>query len=372
MTDAGPRFLPGQPIGYGMTPGVHHDVTDDRYDLGAPKAPYGMTPGQRHVIPDQIDLDAPPTPEQVQLDDSPHPLSAPPGNEHKGSPIGWRVRDSAGNVVAELHNVNTRDYQAKQVEAVGQSLIEQAITPEDKEAAQRATAFGKAMVGIAPSSEITKRMVAQYDTDIRNGISRSIQAEKSKRAAMRGSGGPGPAGPTKAQKFENQVDLDDAKLVESVVNNEQAQSKVNALRDMESDLDKLEAMVSSPDALAQRAAIMEYMKTLSGKQSTDIERRNLANANGIWDSMMNNIGLWTNDATLTKGYLSQFKRLVATLRGSVNKRKSQIGKEASDRLTHQPRFAGKDEATKKALGNYGRGVVTGDYGDSAFDPSLLK
>lgn len=368
MTDAGPRFLPGQPIGYGMTPGVHHDVTDDRYDLDAPKAPYGMTPGQRHVIPDQIDLDAPPQPDQVQLDESPHPLTPPPGNEHKGSPVGWRVKDSAGNVVAELHNVNTRDYQAKQVEAVGQSLIDQAITPEDKEAAQRATAFGKAMVGIAPSSEITKRMVAQYDTDIRNGISRSIQEEKSKRAAMRGSGGPGPAGPTKADKFQAGLDKELRGTVDGVIESERKDSKHAALAQLDNDVSEMESLLSAPNAMAQRVAVQKALLALTGKASRESEQAALTGASGKWEELKNKLSLWTSDdPQLGAKYIQEFKQMLRTQRQYVNSQRQLIGKAAAARARAEA--FGYPEEQRQLAADIAYGAMTGQYQGSAASPA---
>ncbi len=358
-----PGYIPGKPaVGYGMTPGMHHNVMTMKDDYKLPENPLDVpeAPGAAPTA------EAPaPTPSVSQM----NTFQAPPGKRI----VGWRVRDANGDVVSELHNVNTSGDRTKKIDAVGRALYDQAISQSDKESAQRARAYGLSLVDLVPPEEITKRMLSFYENDQRNLTNRSIQEEKSKRAALRGGGGP--AGPSKADKFENQVDLDDAKLVEGVVNNEQAQSKVAALRDMESDLTKLEDMVSSKDPLAQRAAVMEYMKTLSGKQSTDVERRQLSNANGIIDALINNVSLWTTDPTLTKGYVQQFKNLVQTLRGTVAKRKAQIGKEASDRLTHQPRFAKKDQATKDSLGHYAQGVVTGDYGDApqqTVDSDLLK
>ena len=368
MTDApeqppSPGYIPGRPaIGYGMTPGVHHNTMTGRDDMtGDPE------PVEQPAAPL---LAGGPPPEKINLD-APDGAPAPKPPTMRGKPIGWQILNDDGSVLAEFHNVNTADYQRKQVEDVGKALVDQAVSPDDKEAANRALAYGLAMVGTIPASEITKRMAQRYDTDERNSISRSIQQQKNARRGLGGGGGP--VGPSKADKFDNDQEKFDAGLTEQVVNNTQAQSKVAALHEMESDLDKLESMVSSKDPLAQRAAVMEYMKTLSGKQSTDVERRNLANANGIIDALVNNVSLWTTDPSLTKGYVQQFKNLVGTLRATVAKRKAQIGKEASDRITHQPRFVGKDPATKKKLGDYAQGVLTGDYNDKpAVDPDLLK
>lgn len=374
MTDAGPRSLAAP---YGMTPGVRavlpgindQQPMEQRYGLGG-GVPYGMEPGRRHVIPDQIDLDSPPAPDAVNLD-APATTQKPiPEPTHTG----WEVRDPHGRTVMHmpLNPQASKAYQGYQVTQAGKSLLEQAVTPAEKEAANRALAWGMSRIGTAPVEEVTKELVHRYDTDMGNSTKVQLQ---DMRTRNRGGGGKGgPVGPSKADKFTNQVDMEDAKLTEAIVNNEQQQSKVAALRDYESDLEKLEQMISSGNALSERGAIAEYLKTLTGKQSTDRERQQITGAAGKLAELQNNLSLWSpTDASLSRAYVQEFKKNLAVLRSSVSARKQQIGKEAGDRLTHQPRFAKKDADTKKALSSYGKGVVTGEYDDNAgVDEDLLK
>src|SRR6185436_3475504 len=124
MTDQGPRFLPGQqPIPYAT---MH----------GLPSTPYGMSNGPVRLegindAPGQRFGGAPPLePEPINLDESPAPM-APAQPER---PSGWRVKNAKGEVVASIASNPKagQDYQKFQVQNVGQSLLSQAVTPEEK------------------------------------------------------------------------------------------------------------------------------------------------------------------------------------------------------------------------------------------------
>lgn len=377
MTDNGPGFLPGsRPVPYGMTPGVRHVMPG----INDGPAPYGMTPGQPHVLPDQIDLDTV-KPDVVNLDEPPAaaPLAGGPLLPRPSAPqapagpaSGWRVKNSKGDVVATIAT-NPRaglDYQRLQVQNIGDSLLKQAVTPEEKDAATRATAFGLSLVGSMANDKIQAAIVHRYDEDTGNANKLALQGMRTKNRG----GGPAagaPTGPSKADKFGVAVDKDASGVTEGIIKDTEAQAKLSALNAYEQDLEKLEAMINDPNALSQRAAIAEYMKELTGKQATDMERRQITGAAGMMNKIQNDFNLWNPaDASLTRAYRQAFSRNVGTLRTAVRASREKIAAGTSNALSHNPFL--KRHADPAELGNYGRGRITGDYGDQEAPADLLK
>lgn len=370
-----PGYLPGTSVPYGMTPGVRQvlpGINDQ-----APPAPYGMLPGQRHVLPDQVNLDAAPVkPDDVTLDEQPAEGPGVLASTHKVR--SFRVTNEKGEVVADLPDNpaaggGANDYYKAQVQKIGDSLVSQAVNPADKEAAARATQFGMSLVGLMPIKDIQTAIVHRYDTDERNSISRETQAAKTARA----HGGPGvpPGGVTKAQKTEELIDKDASATMEEVIKDKESQAKLSALNSYEQTIDQLEAQMSKPDAMSQRAAVAEYMKTLTGKQSTDMERRQILGANGALDRIANELNMWNpGDASMTKAFQQSFRKNVAVMRANVEAQKKKLAQETSDALSHHPFLA--KHGNPAAMGNYGRGRISGDYGDKpaagGVDPDLLK
>ena len=265
MTQPVTPWLPGQsPVAganYGRLalPGVNDQP---------PAAPYGMTPGQRHVIPDQVNLDAQPVkPDDVNLDGAPGALpSAPtPGvlpQTHRLKSI--QITSPDGKVVADMPvNPNTgNDYLKFQVKQIGDSLINQAVTPEDKEAAGRAQQFGLSLVGLMPLKDIQAAVVHRYDTDERNAISREVQDAKTARLKMMGLGGGAAAGPTKQDKFDKALDDSLRKNVNDIITSERTGTKYAALSEQENNVAQGLRLLSSPNAMSQRIAVQQELLAL--------------------------------------------------------------------------------------------------------------
>ncbi len=328
--------------------------------------PYGMSNGPVRLagINDQAGQRfAPPTPDTVDLDS---PEANAPFAPSKPVPelthTGWEVSDPNGRVVMNLplNAGASQAYQAHQVTKAGKALLDNAVTPEERENATRATAWMLSRVGSDSVDNIIKEGVHRYDTDQGNATKVVVQGMK-KRVPGGGGMGGGPAGPTKADKFSHQVNLDDAKFAEGLINNNETNSKLAALRDYESDLQKIDDALASKNPISQRSALMEYMKTLSGKQSTDVERRQIANAGGIIDRLKNDLSLWTEDPGLSAAYVRNFRQHMQTLRNAIAARKAQIGEETAQRVSQNPYFATKSEADRRALRNYAYGVITGNH-----------
>jgi hypothetical protein len=369
MTQPVTPWLPGQsPVSganYGRLrlPGVNDQV---------PSAPYGMLPGQRHVLPDQINLDPQPVkPDEINLDD---PNAAPPVAPATGGPgvlpqthklRAIRVMNEKGEVVANMpvNDENTgNDYYKRHIQSIGDALQAQAVNPADKGAAVAATQYAMSLIGLMPFKDIQAAMMHHYEADERNVISRETQAQKSKRAAMVGHGGPA-TGPSKGDKAQELIDKDVQATADSNLKDTESQAKLSKLNEYEQTVDQLEAMMGSGDALSQRAAVAEYMKTLTGKQSTDIERRQILGANGAIDRIMNDLRLWNpGDASMTKAFRQSFIRNVGVMRANVQAQRKKLAQQAADALGHNPFIQkhGDPEAYRK----YGSGRIGGDYGDA--------
>ena len=359
MTDAGPRYLPGAPIGYGMTPGVHHNVMTGRDDMtGDPEPveppPAPLLPGG--PPPEKINLDAP--------EAQPGPAQPP---TMRGKPIGWQILNDDGSVLAEFHNVNTADYQRKQVEAVGKALVDQAVTPDDKEAANRALAYGLAMVGTTPAADITKRMTQRYDTDERNSISRSIQEQKNKRRGVGGGGGPAgmvPGGPTKAG---HKLDQDLYNRVDSIVKDTQGSEGYKALSSLEQTLDSMQSAMNSGNAMSERIAVQQQLLALTGKASRESEQAAITGAAGMWTGLANKLSLWTSDnPELTSGYKKSFLQMIAGQKQAIQAAKDRIGRQVAARVREES--SGYPEEDQTQASDVAYGSITGIHAKQYVPP----
>jgi len=377
MTDNGPvmPWLPGHsPVaGVPYAPLTLPGINDGTQ--APPPAPYGMLAGQRHVLPDQINLDPQPVkPEAINLDEPSEP-NAPPGaapdapgpgvlpQTHKLRAI--RVMNDKGEVVANMpvnDEATGNDYYKRHIQAIGDSLMSQAMNPADKAAAATATQFGMSLIGLMPFKDIQKAIISHYEADERNVIARETQAAKTARAAAM-KGGPAPGGPTKGEKAGELIDKDVETLADSKLKDTESQSKLSALNAYEQTIDQLEAQMAGNDAMSQRAAIAEYMKTLTGKQSTDVERRQILGANGAIDRIMNDLNLWNpSDASLTKAFRQAFIRNVGIMRQNVQAARAKIAAQAGAALEHSPFIKKHGDAAEYK--KYGTGRISGDYGDT--------
>jgi hypothetical protein len=384
------NWNPGEaPVPYGMTPGVRQVLPgindrdprplEQRYGLGNQVPP---SIGGKWIRPDDVNLDAPSQvkPDDVTLDEEPGPapplpgrpmLSKPAPEAPRGPATGWRIKDAKGNVVATVPaDPDTgKAYQQLQVQNIGDSLFKQAVSPEEKEAATRATAFGLSLVGSMSNEKIQAAIVHRYDSDTGNSLKRDLQAMRTRN---RGGGGaaPAPGGISKQDKVVEGVDKDASGVMEGVIKDSEAQAKLSALNAYEQDLQDAEAQMSDPNPMAQRAAVANYMKMLTGKQSTDIERRQILGANGIIDKIKNDLQLWNpNDASMTKAFRQSFIRNIATLRAAVAAQKKKLAQATADALSHHPFLKKHGDAV--AAGNYGKGRISGEYDDKQAAPDDL-
>lgn len=371
MTQPVTPWIPGQ----APVPGAHYGrLTLPGVNDQQPPAPYGMLPGQRHVIPDQINLDEPLVqPEQVNLDGG-QPPQPTPGNPgvlpQTHSVRSFRVTNDKGETVAELPDNpnagNGNDYYKAQVQKIGDSLISQAVTPEDKESAARATQFGLSLVGLMPLKDIQTAIVHRYDTDERNSIARAVQEAKNKRAAMMGHGGP--VGPSKAEKFQNQLDGELRKSVDGIIESERKSSKYAAISEQENNIAQAERLLSAPNAMGQRIAVQRQLLELTGKASRESEQAAITGAAGKWEELKNRLSLWTSDdPQLSKQYIAEFRQMLAVQRQYIAEQKAKIAEAAATRAAAEA--FGYPEDQRNLAYAIVKGSMTGNFeGPAAYKP----
>lgn len=358
--------VPGANYGRLSLPGVNdQQETEGRYGLGAPARPYGAPlPGTKYVIPDQVNLDAPVKPDEMKLDEQAEPNPHSPNvlpETHKVT--GFRVTDPKGNVVADFaDNPNAgagNDYVRAQVQKIGESLTANAVNDEDKAAAKRATDFGMSLVGLMPMKDIQAAVVHRYDTDERNGITRSIQEQKNKRAQARMGGG-GPAGPTKADKFQNQLDGELRKNVDNVIESERRGSKYAAISDQENNIAQMDQLLAAPNAMGQRVAVQRALLELTGKASRESEQAALTGAAGKWEELKNKLSLWTSDdPQLSRQYIAEFRAMLAVQRRYIAEQKAKIADAAAQRA-YAESFGYPDDQRQMAY-SIVKGAMTGNF-----------
>lgn len=385
MTQPVTPWLPGQSPVAGMNYG--HLALPGINDQTPPRpagASYPPSIGGKWIPPEDVNLDGGPVkPDNITLDEGPGtaPSAAPAGAPIQAgalapltgpvrAPSGWRVKNARGEVVAELPNINTHDYQKAQVQKVGESLLNQAVTPADKESASRASAYMLSLVGLMPVAEITKRGIAQYDVDQRNDISRDIQRQKNERAKLMGKGGP--VGPSKADKFQASLDKELRSTVDGVIESERKGTKYAAISEQENNIAQMDQLLAAPNAMGQRVAVQRALLELTGKASRESEQAALTGASGKWEELKNRLSLWTSDdPQLSQKYIQEFRQMLATQRQYIAQQKAKIAEAAASRA-YAESFGYPDDQRQLAY-SVVKGSMTGNFeGPAAYKSSPSK
>lgn len=301
-------------------------------------------------------------PDDVNLDDqsSAEGPGVLPQNHRVRS---FRVMNEKGEVVADMPDNpaaggGANDYYKAQVQKIGDSLVSQAVSPADKEAAARATQFGMSLVGLMPIKDIQTAIVHRYDTDERNSISRETQAAKTARA--HGGGPGGPAGPSKADKFQNQLDGELRKNVDGIIHEDRSATKYAAISDQENNIAQMDQLLVSPNAMGQRVAVQRALLELTGKASRESEQAALTGASGKWEELKNKLALWTSDdPQLSAQYIKEFRQMLAVQRQYIASEKSKIG-EASAQRAYAESFGYPDDQRQLAY-SIVKGAMTGGF-----------
>lgn len=351
MTDAGPRMpLPGEsPLTrpYGMS--------------GGPVRLAGINdqPGQRFAspAPENVDLDSP---------EANAPFAAKPVPEPVHT--GWEVTDPAGRPVMNLplRPEASQAYQAFQITKAGKALLDNAVTPEEQEAAKRAIAWGLSRAGSAPSDEVTKELVHRYDTDM--GNSTKVQIQGMKKRVPGGGGMGGGVGPTKADKYSHTVDKDLMSQTNAIIKDQQGAGKYAAISSLDNDVSEMERLISAPGAMGQRVAVQKALLALTGKASRESEQAALAGAAGKWEELKNKLSLWTtDDPTLSQAYIEEFRNMLGTQRQYIEAQKERMGQETAARVAASA--AGYPPEDIARVHDIAYGAMTGKYqGAAEYNP----
>lgn len=352
MTDQGPRFLPGQqPIPYAT---LH----------GLPRTPYGMENGPVRLegindAPGQRFGDsAPLEPEPINLDESPAPMV--PAQPER--PSGWRVKNAKGEVVASIaaNPKAGQDYQKFQVQSIGQSLLSQAVTPEEKEAANRAMAYGMSLVGTMGVDKIQSEIVHRYDVDTGNAVKYDLQRMRTRNRGVGGPGVPGAAGPTKADKWGAKLNADLYNRANEIVDKTQASENYKKLSDLDNETNQMEAQINNVNGMSDRVAVQTLLRSLTGKASVASEREGLEGGAGKWEQFKNKLSLWTSDdPRLTAKFLNEFRGLLSAQKKYIAAQKEKIGRSAA--ATVRDETVGYPDEERMAAADVAYARITGRH-----------
>jgi len=355
MTDQGPRSL---------LPGV----------AMRPRAPYGMTPGVRAVLPGINDMSAtawnkPPEPDKIDLD---VPMANPPepAQPQADEPQGYELTMPDGSTV-HLRSQAHKQRDAEQVKALGDALLNHAVSDEEKAVAQRAIEWGMAQVGQADIGSIRKDMTHYWDVGSGGILKTDLQAMKSK-ANRGGKGGvPNAVGengmPLPTTKFGHALDKDLNDRVSQVIQQERMGGKYMALSDAENTLGQMEDALNSGNSMSERVAVQQQLLALTGKASRESEQAAITGAAGKWEELRNKLSLWTSaDPNLSRAYVSKFKGMIATQRSSIAKLKQQLAVQAATRMREQASGYPPDVSSHAADIVYGS--LSGNFRGGSYEP----
>ncbi len=366
MTDQGPRgLIPGQSV-------------------LRPRAPYGMTPGVRSVLPGVNDMsetawNKPPTPDTIDLDapiSNPPPPGAQPGAGQPEERDGWELTMPGGGVV-HLRSGVSKKRDAEQVQALGQALLNHAVSDGDKAAAGRAMEWGMGLVGKAPAAEITKQMAHMWDQGSMDDLKVELQGMRSK-ANRGGTGGvPAPSAetplglPDPMTKFGHTIHKDMEASVNAIMENERKNAKYMAMSEHENQMNVMDSELSSGNAMAERGAVMRRLLEMTGKASRESEQAGITASAGKWAELKNRLALWVpgTNPSLDRAYIGRFKEMIAVDRAAIRRAKEQLGRDAATRALEQIGRAYGPEAAQEAAHTV-YGAISGNSQSRRYEPRV--
>ena len=345
-----------------------------------PRAPYGMTPGARVTLPGINDMsetawNRPPEPDAVNLD-APSPGLAPDTPSVMQSPAmpessGWELTDPDGNVI-HLRSDAHKKRDAAQVQALGDALLNHAVSDEERAVAQRAIDWGMAQVGQADIDGIRKDMTHFWDTGTGGILKTQLQTIRSK--ANRGGKGGVPGPPVGDDGMPNPLtkggraftnDVND--LIKDVLAGERQNGKYVSLSESLNTMAQMDDLLSSGNSMAERVAVQQQLLALTGKASRESEQAAITGAAGKWNELQNKIALWTSsDPNLSRAYIAKFKGMIATQRAAVQKQKEQLAIQAATRIQRQ--MAGYPGEVSSAAADTVYGTMTGNFRGGSYTP----
>ena len=326
------------PVPYGMTPGERHELPgitvpsappapdEINLDEAPPSAPYGMEPGKRHFLPGITPLlqqssplsGAPPqAPAQPQVDESQY-------RDANGHEYGISFMLDGKRVELKPNLEASSEHRGRQINELGQALMKHAHTDAEKEAAERAAAWGLAQADTdIPLEHVMKSMDESYrkDTGYEAALAKQALVNQGKMDAVHaahpwGLGG-GSGSNLKQDKFDFQVNHAHSEAVGNLVESERRGYDFKKGQDALAAYDGIASMMESDNAGSQQLAIGNLMLALTGKQATARERAAIENMNGAWDHYVREIRSLFPNPEVTEGFKRQFLAAVNQARQAV-------------------------------------------------------
>lgn len=322
--------------------------------------PYGMVPGQRHELPGITIPDATPAPDQINLDESPPtPYGMEPGKRHflpgitpllqQSSPIGGappqdpqedesQYRDENGHELGisfmlDGKRVNLKpnleashEHRGRQINDLGQALMKHAHTDAEKQAAERAAAWGLAQADTdIPLEHVMKSMDESYrkDTGYEQALARQLLVNQGHLEAAKAGhrfGGGGVGGPSlKQQKFEAEVVEKHADDINNIIGQESQRFDFKKTQENIQAYQSVATLMASNNPGSQNLAEARALLALTGKQATARELQNIRMMDGALEMWENEVNRYFPDPQKTEGYRRQF---IAAMNDAVQTAKS--------------------------------------------------
>jgi len=178
----------------------------------------------------------------------------------------------------------------------------------------------------------------------------------------------GPVGPSKAEKFQNQLDGELRKSVDGIIESERKGSKYTAISEQENNIAQMDRLLAAPNAMGQRVAVQRALLELTGKASRESEQAALTGASGKWEELKNKLSLWTSDdPQLSKQYIAEFRQMLAVQRQYIAEQKAKIAEAAATRAAAEA--FGYPEDQRNLAYAIVKGSMTGNFeGPAAYKP----
>jgi hypothetical protein len=282
--------------------------------------------------------------------------TAVPGEAPKAVRKGYQVTDARGNVIWEDDEEQIGGWQKKKVREGLLPLLSQARDPAELHAAKLAISTAEERLGSVSLPEAIKEGEQMYRF--------SIERER-----WRGKGGKGgtPGGPTKADKFERQMEVQDREYVNKLVNAEVLQQKVKDLRQLQVDADKALTLAQGPSGTMQRQALISALQSAQRGMLSNMDLEFGKNAEGLAANLETAINTLTNGGKLSDAQIKGLTQLARESKGVVDKRIRAIGESAARRVRLDPGLEGSSK--RDAYADHAKDIILGASGLEDEEPT---
>lgn len=261
---------------------------------------------------------------------------------------GYEIRDQQGNVIWEDDDTQIRSWQQKKVQEAMMPLLAGARDPAELHAAKLALQTADERLQVSGVEDAIKAG---------NDIYRfSIERERFRKPTGKG----GVVGPTKADKFGRQMEVQDREYVERLVKDEQTQQKLKDLRQLVFGSSKALEMSKSPRGTVQRQALIGALQDAQKGMLSNMDLEFGKNAEGLMANLETAINTLTGGGELSDAQLAGLKDLATLGNVAAKKKISQIADAAERRILMTPGM--KNSPDREAYAQYARETILGASG----------